>query len=151
MIGVDSSAEMLERARATFPAPSWLRRDITGWAASDPVDVLYSNAALHWLEDHDHLLPRLFRQVRPGGVFAFQMPANWDEPTHRIPARILDGGDWPERARRALVRDRVAAPGHYRRLLVDGASSLDLWETVYHQELRGDDPVLTWVEGSVLR
>ncbi len=45
----------------------------------------------------------------------------------------------------------MAAPGHYRRLLVDGASSLDLWETVYHQELRGDDPVLTWVEGSVLR
>jgi trans-aconitate 2-methyltransferase len=77
------------------------------------------------------------------------MPNNWTEPTHTIPARVLDSGDWPAAARAALLRNRVADPEEYRRWLQ--TATVDIWETTYHQELTGPDPVLTWVKGSVLR
>jgi trans-aconitate 2-methyltransferase len=77
------------------------------------------------------------------------MPNNWDQPTHTVPAHILDSGEWPPEVGKKLMRNRVADPGSYRRWLEPG--SVDIWETVYHQELIGKDPVLTWVKGSVLR
>lgn len=151
IVGVDASPEMLDRARGTFPHIRWTRGDIESWTADPAVDVLYSNAAIHWLEHHDRLLPRLLSQVRPGGVFALQLPGNWDAPTHRIPQRILDEGDWPDETRRALTTDRVAPAATYRRILAPDASTVDLWETTYHHVLVGDDPVLEWVKGSLLR
>jgi trans-aconitate 2-methyltransferase len=148
--GIDSSPEMLQRATADHASLAWRLSPLESWEPDAPVDVIYSNAALHWLNDHETLFPRLFGLVRPGGVLAVQMPANFSAPTHRIPAEILDGGDWSDAARAALLRDRVAAPSAYRRLLGAEAAALDIWTTTYHQELTGPDPVLEWVKGSVL-
>ena len=147
VIGVDSSAEMLDRTEP-HPRVRWLEATFDGW--NDPADLIFSNAALHWSTDHPTLFPRLAGLVRPGGVLAVQMPDNWAQPTHRIPARILDTGDWPDRARRALARDRVAAPATYRAWIGPGYD-IDLWTTTYHHALDGPDPVLDWVTGSLLK
>jgi trans-aconitate 2-methyltransferase len=50
--------------------------------------LLFSNAALHWLPDHEALFPRLLGWVRPGGQVAIQMPANFDHPSHRIAKQV---------------------------------------------------------------
>lgn len=150
VIGVDSSAAMLQAARREHPAISWAEADLGTWTPPSPLDVLFSNAALHWLTDHGDLFPRLARLVASGGALAVQMPANWAEPTHRIPAEILDSGAWPQDAVDALVRHRVAAPSTYRRLLAPFCDRMDIWSTTYQQVLDGADPVLRWVEGSVL-
>jgi trans-aconitate 2-methyltransferase len=149
--GVDASEEMLARAAARGSRAIWLHSDIRTWEPRQPVDVVFSNAALHWLVDHDALFGRLGALVAPGGVLAVQMPANWDQPTHRVPAIILEEPGWPEQARLALMRDRVATPAHYRAMLRHRFTAIDMWSTTYHQVLTGRDPVLTWVEGSVLR
>jgi trans-aconitate 2-methyltransferase len=146
--GVDSSAEMVERARVDHPAIDWTVGDIAAWQPSEPVDLLFSNAALHWLDGHDTLFRRLRSFLAPGGVLAVQMPDNWAAPTHRIPAGVLDEGQWPAAAREALLRDRLADPGDYASWLAP--AGVDLWRTTYYQRLTGDDPVWTWVTGSVL-
>ncbi len=147
--GVDSSAAMLGQAEADHPGPSWVEADIARWEPDRPVDVLYTNATLHWLDDHDRLFPRLRSFLADDGVLAIQMPDSWRNPTHTIPAEVLDDGTWPEEARGALLRDRLATPSDYRRWLAPGR--LDAWRTTYYQELTGDDPVWNWVTGSVLR
>jgi trans-aconitate 2-methyltransferase len=147
--GVDSSPEMIDRARRDRPAMAWELADIAVWEPDGPVDILFSNAALHWLDDHRHLFPRLRSWLAPGGVMAIQMPDNWSEPTHTIPADVLDDGSWPEEARRALLRDRLSEPSDYLEWVAPGA--IDMWRTTYFQQLDGDDPVWTWVSGSLLR
>lgn len=147
VIGVDSSSDMLDRA-PSHPRIRWVEAAFEHW--TEDADVVFSNAALHWSTDHARLFPTLAGLVRPGGVLAVQMPDNWSEPTHRVPARILDTGDWPEGARRSLARDRVARAATYREWIGEGFE-FDLWSTTYHQVLSGTDPVLQWVSGSVLR
>lgn len=147
VIGLDSSEDMLEVARADHPTLNWILGDIIRWEPDGPVDLVFANASLHWLTDHAVLFPRLSSWLGRGGVMAVQMPNNWSEPTHQIPAAILDDGTWPEEARAALIRDRVASPISY----LDWVPPADLWETTYYQRLTGDDPVLEWVKGSVLR
>ena len=147
--GIDSSAAMLERARAEHPGLHWVQADVGGWEPPEPVDVIYSNAALHWLDDHHEVFPRLRSFLAPGGVLAVQMPDAWRQPTHLVPAEVLDDGDYPTEARSALMRDRLSTPAEYRRWLQPG--SVDVWRTTYYQELTGQDPVWNWVTGSVLR
>jgi trans-aconitate 2-methyltransferase len=148
MVGIDASTEMLRAAPKT-PGITWHQADIDDWEPDELVDVIYSNAALHWVDDHDRLFPRLLRYVRPGGCLAVQMPDNWDQPSHTIPERLLESPGWPSAARAAFLRHPVAALGDYRQWLAE-ATSLDLWRTTYVQALTGADPVLEWVRGSVL-
>lgn len=146
--GIDTSVTMLDRARSTLPHLRWKHADIATWTP-DGAGLVFSNAALHWVDDHASVFGRLGAGVPPGGVLAIQMPDNWRQPTHTIPAAILDTGRYGDDARRALVRDRVAEVGDYRRWLGAGLE-LDVWTTTYHHVLSGADPVLEWVRGSVL-
>jgi trans-aconitate 2-methyltransferase len=146
--GVDGDAAMIERASHDHPQLAWVTADLGRWEPDGPVDVLYSNAALHWLDGHGELFPRLRSWLAPGGVLAVQMPDNWRAPTHTIPAEVLDEGPWPEEVRRSLMRDRLAGADDYARWLAPGEP--DIWRTTYHQRLTGEDPVWQWVTGSLL-
>ncbi len=149
VIGIDSSPDMVDRARSHHSSGTWSVEDISTWASDAPLDVIYSNAALHWIDDHRSLFRRLRSYVSDRGVFAAQMPDNWAEPTHRIPAEVLDSGGWPDAARSALLRDRLSTVDDYVRWLQPAA--VDAWRTTYYHRLSGEDPVWTWVTGSILR
>lgn len=147
--GLDNDPSML--GRAPEGSIAWRLADVGSWRPDEPVDLIYSNAALHWLTGHEALFARLLGALAPGGTLAVQMPNNWHEPTHTIPARVLDEGGWPAEVANALPRDRVLPMSAYRRAL-SGADHLDQWETTYHQVLPASDrhPVLEWVKGSLL-
>jgi trans-aconitate 2-methyltransferase len=149
VVGIDRSRDMVASARSAHAAVEFILGDIATWDPSAQVDVIFSNATLHWLDDHAGLFRRLRSYLAPGGVLAVQMPDNWAAPTHRIPAEILDHGEWPDSARSQLMRDRLAAPEDYARWLQP--ADVDMWHTTYFHELSGEDPVWTWVTGSVLR
>ena len=147
--GIDASPEMVERARERHPELDIRLGDVETWLPDGPVDVIYSNATLHWLDDHERLVRRLRSHLAPGGVLAVQMPDNWGAATHQVPATILDEGYWRIEARQALIRDRLSAADDYREWLTPAV--IDMWRTTYFQEFTGDDPVWEWVNGSLLR
>ncbi len=147
--GLDASDAMIERAQQDYPQGNWVVGDIEVWEPAAPCDLIYSNAALHWLDDHARLFRRLRSYLAPGGVVAVQMPDNWAEPTHRVPADLLDEEGWPDAARTALMRDRLGRPADYASWVAP--AEIDIWRTTYHQRLEGEDPVWVWVTGSLLR
>lgn len=149
--GVDGSPEMLARARASDPAVDWQQADIARWVPPVPVDLLFSNAALHWLDDHETLFPRLVSQVAKGGVLAVQMPRNFAEPSHTSIEETVREGPWRERLQKLLRPEPCKPPEFYWDLLAPRVASLDVWETVYLQALTGDNPVADFVKGSWLR
>ncbi|MBI2467250.1 MAG: methyltransferase domain-containing protein, partial [Candidatus Rokubacteria bacterium] len=95
--GVDESQEMLAKAAAGAPEIVWQRADLATWRPPRPADVIYSNAALHWLGDHDRLFPGLLSALAPGGVLAVQMPRNFSAPSHTAIAEAVRGGPWRTR------------------------------------------------------
>lgn len=151
LTGVDSSPEMLARARAAYPKAQFVQGDIGAWRPARPVDVLYSNAALHWLDGHERLLPALLESLAPGGWLAVQMPRNFSAPSHTSIVETIEQGSWRARLEPLVRREPVAAPGFYWRLLEPRAAELQVWETEYLQVLEGEDPVLEWVKATGLR
>src|SRR3954447_20022616 len=152
--GVDSSPEMLAAA-APHALPgrvSFTAGDVRDWAPSEPVDLLVSNAVLHWVPGHERLLARWAGQLAPGGELAVQVPGNFREPTHALLAGLCATPRWAGRLAGAAPRpDAVAEPAGYLDVLTAAGLAADVWETTYLHVLTGEDPVLRWVSSTVLR
>jgi trans-aconitate 2-methyltransferase len=152
--GVDSSPEMLAAAaehavpgRLTFTAG-----DVRDWQPDGPVDVLVSNAVLHWVPGHDQLLTRWAGQLTPGGWLAVQVPGNQQAPTHALLATLCRSPRWVDPlAAVAPAPDAVLTPAGYLDVLAGAGLSTDVWETTYLHVLTGEDAALRWVAGTVLR
>lgn len=146
VVGVDSSAEMVAAAgddRIRFEVG-----DLRSWTG--PVDVLVSNATLQWLPEHLDLLPHLVEQVNPGGWLAFQVPGNFDEPSHTIRAELAAEPPYASHAQGVAVPSSHA-PATYLEALAELGCAVDVWETTYLHVLTGPDPVFTWVSGTGAR
>lgn len=154
VLGVDSSPEMLARA-ADRAVPGRLRfrlGTIEEWRPEHPVDVLVSNAALHWVPGHRALLGRLVAALAPAGWLAVQLPANFDSPTHTEMAAVCGAPRWRDRLGAVGRRNSpVLEPETYLDLLAASRCAVDVWETTYLHVLHGADPVLEWVRGTALR
>jgi trans-aconitate 2-methyltransferase len=153
IVGVDSSAEMLAKAAAEppgRPAIEWCQADLASWRPDRPADVIYSNAALHWLPDHPRLLSSLVGALAPKGILAVQMPRNFGAVSHTsITETVLDG-PWRPVLEPLLNPAPVAVPDFYYDLLAPLAAGLDIWETEYLQVLDGPNPVKEWTKGTWL-
>jgi trans-aconitate 2-methyltransferase len=150
VVGVDSSAEMLARAAAENPSIEWQQADLGSWRPNRPADVIYSNAALHWLDNHQDLLVALLNGLKRGGVLAVQMPRNFGAPSHTSITETALDGPWRNVLEPLLRPSPVAEPAVYYDLLAPRAASLDIWETEYLQVLDGVNPVKEWTKGTWL-
>ena len=157
VIGLDSSPEMLAKARTSPSRIEWILGDIADWEPEPAPDLIFSNAALHWLEDHQGLFPRLLGGLAPGGCLAVQMPLSHAQPSHTLMCETLANGGaggsplGNQAVAAAAARDWVLDSGAYYELLAPYSAELDIWETVYLHRLEGEDAVLEWVKATGLR
>ena len=149
--GIDSSAAMLAVARRDLPGVELVEGDVARWTPAEPANLLFSNAALHWLDDHARLFARLMTLLAPGGGLAVQMPRNHDQPSHQAMLATAGSGPWRERLARLLRPSPVSLPATYHALLRPLARRLDIWETTYLHELEGENPVAEWTKGTALK
>jgi trans-aconitate 2-methyltransferase len=142
---------MIEKARADDPTISFEVGDLTTWAQdADPVDVLVSNATLQWVPGHLDLLPALVGKVRSGGWLAFQVPGNFEEPSHTIRRDLAAAAPYDAHTRGVAVPSSHD-PAVYLERLAGLGCRVDAWETTYLHVLTGPDPVFTWVSGTGAR
>jgi trans-aconitate 2-methyltransferase len=178
LLGIDNSSAMIRAAlqhtpvealslaaspdlrRAVgLPSPRFALGDIARFAEKAllgefvPFDIVFSNAALHWLPDHPQLFLRLSEAVAPGGQLAVQLPANQHHPSQSIArelaseepfASALDGygGESPT---------TVMAPEDYATLLHElGFCEQEVLLRVYSHVLPGSADVVGWLSGSML-
>lgn len=161
IVGVDSSAEMLEEARRNdrFERVEWTQvEDVATWDPAQvgaPIDVITTNALLQWVPSHRQLIPGWIKALAPGGWFAMQVPGNFNAPSHAL---LREVAAQSPRATELLPRLRggeaVSEPAAYTALLAGLGCEVDVWETTYQHVLdpAGDqrEPVLEWTKGTAL-
>lgn len=149
--GLDNSEEMIAAARKAFPNGDWVVEDIGIWWAEEPFEVVFSNAALQWLPDHEKLFPRVFDQVARGGALAVQMPAHYASPLHENCIAVSMDVRWSDRlagARDALMENE---PAFYYDLLSPRAAHVDIWETEYQHIMANTAAIMEWFCATGLR
>jgi trans-aconitate 2-methyltransferase len=159
VVGVDSSPQMLAAAGPRAAKVDgvgggrlrFVQADLASYTPLAPLDLVISNAALHWVDRHEALLDRLAGLLAPGGSLAVQMPANFDAASHVLLAETAADGPWAERLAGALRQHAVRPLPTYVEQLLAAGLTVDAWETVYLHLLSGDDPVLAWLSATALR
>ena len=158
IIGIDSSSDMLEQARAHDGdgRVSWLNADVVQWDPADvSVDLIVTNATLQWVPDHASLIERWLDAASQGAVFAMQVPGNFAADSHRIIREVVSSHSRAQELTPLLRHDPVLEPEEYADLLSTRCGHVDAWETTYVQILdpagTQENPVLEWVKGTALR
>jgi trans-aconitate 2-methyltransferase len=144
-IGIDSSETMLLKSQSFgSEVLRFEKGDIESFVADRPFDLIFSNAALHWVPDHEHLFARLVALIAPHGQLAIQMPANHDHPSHRIAAELAPSfGITP--ALNVLPPERYAALLHHL-----GFARQHVRLQVYGHVLPSSADVVEWTKGTTL-
>lgn len=149
--GLDSSPDMLRQAKNRQSDVDWVLASVEDFAPATPPDLIFTNAALQWLSDHETLLPRLTGLLEPGGVFACQMPMAFETGHHRILRETAEAGPWAALTRGARRINPTPSLTDYHGWLSRTCGEVDLWTTTYLHALEGEDPVVDWMRGTALR
>ena len=178
VLGVDNSPEMIEAAQAEA-APEMIGAvqaeagtpetgrgagavvepgqlefrlaDVRAWRPEQPVDVITCNAVLQWIPGHQELLTEWVRWLAPGGWLAFQLPGNFDQPSHTILRKLASEPQWKPLLGGTQLNRQAGDPADYLALLAGTGCEVDAWETTYLHVLPGADAVVDWYRGSGLR
>ena len=149
--GIDTSEDMLAKARQRLPGCSFTMARIDEWQPSVPVGLLYANASMQWLHDHETLFPQLMTCLENGGSLAIQMPDNLGEPAHLAMREVAAMDPWAQRLHPvSAARQPLPSAGRYYEMLKPFGRRVDVWRTIYHHPLAGIESIIDWFKGSAL-
>lgn len=151
--GVDNSPEMLKQAKEKHPDWKWVLSDIESWEPEPALDLIFSNAAFHWVAGHATLFRSLMGGVAPGGALAAQMPDNFHSAAHRVMQDVAANGDprWSKALTDAAGTFTVQKPAFYYDVLRKIASRVDIWETEYQHVMDGPKAIFDWIRSTGMR
>jgi trans-aconitate 2-methyltransferase len=152
VVGLDSSPDMLRKARERLPACEFIEGDIATWTPDPATDLIFGNAVMQWLPDHPAIMRRLLQAMSKGGVLAIQMPDNTREPALRFQKEVGDSGPWKDHPEvKAAPREHLPSAEEFYDLLKPVCTHLDIWHTVYYHVMNGPAAITEWFKGSSLQ
>lgn len=154
--GLDSSDKMLQRARENYTSIQFLQSNIEEFNPEQKIDLIFSNAALHWLPKHDVIIPCIIQHLNVGGIFAAQIPNNFHMPSHQAIIQILQKNKAWEHLLNTLkygelTSTRYQCSWYYDFLTQHGLTNLHLWETTYYQDMENHQAIFDWMKATSLR
>jgi trans-aconitate 2-methyltransferase len=150
ILGVDSSDEMLRKARASGVKAKWLLSDLREWRPEGRFDLVFSNATLHWIPRQHVEIPRLMTFVSEGGALAFQIPTR--AGAWRTAMRdVLRLPEFRKSVSKGTTYNHSRGPGYYFDMLAPLSKKVEIWETEYVHVMPGPEAIVEWTRGAGLR
>ena len=148
LTGIDNSANMIDKAKKTYPDIEFKLGDIQN--LNEKYDLIFSNACLQWIPNHKSLLPYLMEKLNEHGILAVQIPINEQEPLFRIIRETAAQSTFDFEQAYYEKNDTLTSEEYYE-ILSNCASSFDIWETVYYHDMPSHAELLNWVRSTRLR
>lgn len=148
ILGIDTSPEMIARARAGLPDAEFETMD--AWDLPKGFDLIFSNACIQWIDGQERLIPSMMDCLNPGGTLAVQVPMNEDEPASVICEEVASLPLW-HYPNGKPARHRTLSPEQYYGILSGCADSFEMWTVTYYHVLESHSDMVEWKSGTHLR
>ena len=150
--GLDSSPQMLDAARtASLSRPGLVFVEGDQSTLTGEWDLIFSNAALQWSENHAELIPHLYEKLAPSGQIAVQVPSNHNHISHQIYRETANEEMFKFILNGFQRYTPVLSIDNYARLFFDcGAENIVVFEKIYAHVLENSDAVVEWISGTAL-
>ncbi|MGE3919956.1 MAG: methyltransferase domain-containing protein [Gammaproteobacteria bacterium] len=156
VMGLDSSSAMINEAKDKYPQINFIQEDILKFKPSKKIDLIFANASLQWIPNHELLIPQLKGFLEKNGLLAVQMPNNYNAPSHQNIIQVLKTNPTWEQLLSKLTYGFLTEPLYKANLYYDLFSkaefeNLTIWETTYFQEMPNHQAIFEWVSGTTLQ
>ncbi len=152
ILGIDNSPNMIETAKRDYPNLDFKTCD-AGKDLSmidNDFDVVFSNACIQWIPNHNQLLKNMITLLKPGGILAVQTPINYKEPIHKIIEEVSTSEKWKSEFSNPRTFYNLTQ-SEYFDLLSEISSDFYMWETIYFHNLKSHKDIMEWYRGTGLR
>lgn len=148
-LGIDSSEKMLEKSKQHVTAHlQFQNQDLRSFVPDEKFDLVFSNAALQWVEHHENFFPRIFEWLKPHGQVAVQVPQNYDHPSHRVAAEIAQTL-FPTQLKKETPH--VLSIEQYSEMLFEnGFADQECLSRIYAHPMASGYDVVEWTKGTLL-
>ena len=151
VIGADNSGEMLAKAKITHPDIEFMSLDAGGDLSEvrGNFDIVFSNACIQWIPNHEILLPKLLLLLRRGGVLAVQIPIQSEHPVHIIMNELVTTAKWKDKLSQRNYNN--LSTSEYYDVLSGISDDFEMWETIYCHRMPSYESIIEWYKGTGLR
>src|SRR5659263_11957 len=151
ILGIDNSEEMITAACANYPHLKFQRfdaeKDLT--SLGQTYEVVFSNACIQWIPNHERLIKDMMNLLKSGGVLAVQMPMIWEEPLHRELKALAASDKWAADMHAAECFYHLRYEEYYD-VLAESSSDFRAWETLYMHRMRSHVSILEWYRSTAM-
>lgn len=152
ILGIDKSSNMIETAKKDYPNLEFKICDVDKDLSilDNDFDVVFSNACIQWIPNHNKLLKNMIGLLKPNGILAVQIPMNYQEPIHKIIVEVSSSEKW----RSEFINPRNfynLTQSEYFDLLSEISSEFSMWQTTYCHKLKSHKDIIEWYRGTGLR
>lgn len=143
--GADNSPDMIATAISEYPEMEFIICDASK-ELSDigrKFDIVFSNACIQWIPDHEALIPMMMELLKPGGVLAVQVPVNYNEPIHKIKR-------WSKKIPVRRIFYNLTPPDYFD-IISRCTDDFNMWETIYCHRMKSHEDIMDWYRGAGLR
>jgi trans-aconitate 2-methyltransferase len=151
IVGLDNSQEMIAKAKSDYPGRKWILADAAHYDPKQSFDIVFSNATLQWIQDHEKLISRLYSFLKTGGALAVQVPANNESPLHNSLRTVSKDDRWSKFTGDCDGLLNYQSASYYYDILVSLSSKIDLWETTYYHILSHHQALIEWYRSTGMR
>lgn len=151
VLGLDKSEKMIQKARHDYPHQKWIVGDASTLETRQTYDIVFSNAAIHWIPRHEILLQRLFQKVNENGILAVQVPVNQESPLYKAILRVSKGSKWSAftAGREATITYHTA--DYYYEQLSLYTKEITIWETIYYHIMNSHQELIDWYKSTAMK
>jgi len=151
LTGIDSSPKMIEKAKMDFPDSLWLVADASKYVSNVKYDLVFSNATIQWIPNHEALFDLLYELTRVGGVLAVQVPRFDQMPLSKAIERAANKERWQGQTKDCSELFTYHDYKYYYDLVCPNYKSLELWQTDYIHVLESQLAIIEWIRSTGLK
>lgn len=150
ILGIDSSDDMLQRARQSYPHIRFEKCLVPeGLSKYDSFDLIFSNACIHWIPDHKRLIKAVLKKLNAGGRFAVQIPLVQEAPFYKLLYGLIKNEKWKRLGE--IKNFHNLTPEEYYDLFSSLDVGFEMWQTSYYHIMDNYEGIIEWYKGSGLK
>lgn len=151
VLGIDSSAQMLAEAPVQSNIAFKQKTIEEQLEDNENWDLIFSNAAIQWVDNHETLFPKIISRIRPGGQLAVQMPSQSENILNKLLLDLVQEELYKSALNNWMRPSPVLSIDEYANLLFDnGGDNLTIYQKVYPLIKNSQDELFEFISGSAL-
>ena len=150
--GLDNSKNMIQKAQTDFTDIHWLLMSANDDLSSlGQFDIVFTNAALQWMPEHETLIPNMYKMLNEGGVLAAQVPYVRYLPIYSSIQVLIKTEKWSEYFICPPLYPKHYTYEHYYNIICGLTDKIEIWQTDYIHIMPDHEGIVEWYKGTGLR